>query len=59
VIIRVARDIVRDLSNQPVLLALVVVNVLFLAFATYTMSHISQSAERRDAVMAELAKRCN
>jgi hypothetical protein len=58
-ILKVANTIVHDLRSQPLLLALVVINAMFFAGSVYTLHHVSKSAERRDAVLATMAERCN
>jgi CDP-diacylglycerol pyrophosphatase len=57
-ILKVANTIVHDLRSQPILLALVVINVLFLAGTMYIWREVSQSVERKDALLATLTERC-
>jgi hypothetical protein len=52
---RVADNIVSSMKGQPVLLALMLLNVMFLALVWYSMS--TQTAARTAAIMA-LLERC-
>jgi hypothetical protein len=56
---KVATGIINGLKAQPLVLALVVVNVLFLIGCAYGLREISASAARRDTMLAdEIAKDC-
>jgi hypothetical protein len=56
---RIATSIINGLKSQPLILALVVVNVLFLIGCAYGLREISASAARRDMMLAdEIAKDC-
>ncbi|QOZ68895.1 hypothetical protein [Bradyrhizobium arachidis] len=56
--LRTTRAIVASLQAQPLALALVLLNVLFLAGFMLMLREISASAQRRDEVMMRLAERC-
>ncbi|MGX1163741.1 hypothetical protein AB7M16_000007 [Bradyrhizobium sp. USDA 372] len=56
--LRTARVIIDSLQAQPLALALVILNALFLAAFTLTLREISASAQRRDQVMMSLAEKC-
>jgi hypothetical protein len=55
---KVAGGVVDALRREPLSLALVVLNVLFLLMFYGVFREISASAERRDALLTELAKDC-
>jgi hypothetical protein len=55
---RVASDVVSSLKDKPLALALVVVNVLFLAVTSYVLSSVKASTERRDKLITELVTNC-
>lgn len=55
---KVAGIVVEALKAQPLILALVVVNVLFLIGGAYGLREISVSVARKDQLLAELAKDC-
>jgi ABC-type enterochelin transport system permease subunit len=57
-ILKVANTIVHDLRHQPLLLALVVINVLFLVGTMLIWREVGQSVERKDALLVQLADRC-
>jgi predicted Na+-dependent transporter len=57
-IIRLASGIVENLKAQPLVLALVVINLVFLLAGTLTVRAIGHSAERRDGIVIELIKQC-
>ena len=48
-------DLIAALKRHPLVLALVVVNVLFLS---YIVHEVAASGERRDQLIAELAREC-
>ena len=50
--------IVEGLRGQPLALALVIINVLYLIGGAYTLREISRSIERRDAMITTLTERC-
>lgn len=50
--------VARDLRSQPLALALVLINVLWLAWGGYTMREISSAATRRDQILLQLAEHC-
>jgi len=55
---KVATDVVAGLRGHPVVLGLIVVNVLFLASAAWTIKYIADAGVRRDALISQLAKDC-
>ena len=55
----VASTVAHGLKGHPLVLAVVVINVLFIVSAGWTLRSIAQSAERRDALLAQLVKDCN
>jgi hypothetical protein len=55
---KIAGGVVEALKREPVSLALVVLNLLFLLVFYGVFREISASAERRDTLLAELAKNC-
>jgi len=48
-------QIIAALKSHPVVLALVVINVLFLS---YVVREVAASGDRRDKLIAELARDC-
>ena len=54
----VASDVVDALKREPVSLALVALNLLFLVAFYFTITEISKSAARRDSLLSEVAKSC-
>jgi hypothetical protein len=48
-------DLIAALKRHPLVLAAVVVNVLFLS---YIVHEVAASGERRDQLIAELAREC-
>ena len=55
----VASGVVHGLRDHPFTLAIVVINVLFIVSAAWTLRSIAQAGERRDALIAQLVKECN
>jgi len=55
---KVATDVVAGLRGHPLALALIVVNVLFIVSAAWTLRSIAQASERRDALISQMAKDC-
>ena len=56
---QIASNVVSNLRDHPLVLALVVINVLFLIGCAYGLREISASAARRDTMLAdEIAKDC-
>ncbi|VIO80129.1 hypothetical protein CI41S_70890 [Bradyrhizobium ivorense] len=51
-------DIVDSLRGQPMVLAVVVINLLFLIGFAFLLREISQAVERKDALLAEIASHC-
>ena len=61
-VIRVSRAIIDSLKSQPLALALVIVNVMFLIGGTYILGSIAENLSgqqlRKDQLLASLAKSC-
>jgi hypothetical protein len=55
---KIAGGVVEALKREPISLALIVLNLLFLLIFYGVFREISASAERRDTLLAELAKSC-
>jgi hypothetical protein len=59
---KVASTTVESLKSQPLALALVIINVLFLLGGLYALHDLAQAMrvrdERKDQLLAELAKDC-
>jgi hypothetical protein len=56
--IRIATRIVEGLKAQPLALALIVVNLMFIIGFSYMLREIGQSVTRKDQLLSELAKDC-
>ena len=56
--LKAASEIIEGLRHQPLVLALVLVNLLFLVGFTLMLREVSQAVERRDALISDIAKRC-
>jgi len=54
----VATTVAHSLKDHPFALAIVVINVLFIVSAAWTLRNISHAAERRDALISQMAKDC-
>lgn len=54
----VADGVVKGLKEQPLALALVVVNVLFLGAGAWFLSRVADAQEKRDALIIQLVKDC-
>ena len=48
---QIAASVVEALRNQPLILALIIINVIVLAGFGYTLHQISKSIERKDALL--------
>lgn len=55
---QLARTLIEALRDEPLALSLVVINALFLLAGLYGLREIVHAVERKDALLAELAKRC-
>lgn len=55
---KIAGAVVEGLRDQPLALALVVINVLFLGLVGYTLYQVSERGIARDALIAKLAQEC-
>ena len=56
---KIAGEVARGLQAAgPLALPLVVINCVCLGIVGYTLYHISSASERRDTLIAELAKSC-
>jgi hypothetical protein len=51
-----ANRLIGALTTQPLAIALVVVNVLFLLTVTLTLREVAQSMERKDAMIEQCLK---
>lgn len=49
--LRIATSIVEGLKHQPLVLALIVMNLLFIIGFGYMLREVGQSAARRDAML--------
>jgi len=54
----VASTVAHNLKDHPLALVIVIVNVLFIASAAWTLKSIADAGSRRDALMSQLAKDC-
>ncbi|MBR1002722.1 hypothetical protein ABIF65_005997 [Bradyrhizobium japonicum] len=55
---KVAADIIEALRSQPMALAVVVINLLFLTGFAFMLREIVQAVARKDALLAEIASHC-
>lgn len=55
---KVATSTIDALKSQPLALALIVVNVLFLAFVMFIIHSLKEQGERKDALLGDLARNC-
>lgn len=55
----VASGVIDGLKQQPLVLALVVMNVLFLAGTGWVLNRVAESGERRDKMLMDLAQMCS
>lgn len=55
---KVAGGVIEAMKREPISLALIVLNVLFLVVFYGLFREISASADRRDAILGDLAKSC-
>jgi hypothetical protein len=55
---KVATGIIEGLKTQPLALALIVINVLFLGFMAFIIHSLKEQAERKDALLGDLARNC-
>lgn len=55
---KVAHGIVEGLKSQPLALAIIVINVLFLGFMVYITHSLKEQTERKDALLSDLARNC-
>ena len=51
-------SVVNGLKSHPLVLAIVVINVLFIGAAAYTLSSLAQAGARRDELIRDLATQC-
>ena len=56
---QIAVNVVEALHNQPLILALVLINVIVLAGFAFTLHEVSKSVERKDALFSELVGHCD
>lgn len=57
-ITEVASNVAEGLRTQPLALALVVINVLFLVAGLWIVGKVATGTERRDALLMQLVKEC-
>ena len=57
-IVGIGGKVIDGLRSQPLALALVVINLLFLVGFTLMLREIAQAVERKDALLAEIASHC-
>ena len=55
---QIAVNVVEALRNQPLILALVIINMIVLAGFAFTLHQVSNSIKRKDALVAELIRNC-
>jgi hypothetical protein len=55
---KVASGVVEGLKEQPLALALIVINVLFIAFMVFVLHSLKTQAERKDILLGDLARNC-
>jgi hypothetical protein len=55
---RVVGQVADSLKDHPLALALVVVNVMFLAMTSGVLYSVSKSGERRDKLLTDLVTNC-
>jgi hypothetical protein len=55
---KVATATVESLKSQPLALALIVINVLFIGFVSFVLHSLKDQAERKDALLGDLARHC-
>jgi hypothetical protein len=56
---KAAAEVAKGLAaGGPLALPLVIINVVCLGVVFFTLYHISNASERRDSLIAELAKSC-
>ena len=56
---KVAGELAKGLAAAgPLALPLVIINIVCLGVVFFTLYHISSASERRDSLIAELAKSC-
>lgn len=56
---KVANGVINGLKQQPLALALVAVNAMFLVALFWIMGSISENAKVRDAMILQLVKDCS
>jgi hypothetical protein len=55
---KVASGVVEGLKSQPLALAMVVINVLFIGFMSFVIHALREQGERKDALLGDLARNC-
>jgi hypothetical protein len=55
---KVATEIVATLKDRPLALALIVINILFLAMTAWVLFSVKESGERRDQLVSDLVTNC-
>lgn len=55
---KVVGGVVSGLAGNPILLALIVLNVLWMGIGVWIIREVSQGNQRKDLMMLQLAKDC-
>jgi hypothetical protein len=55
---KVASGVIEGLKSQPLALALIIINMMFLGFTIYIIHSLREHAERKDALLSDLARHC-
>jgi hypothetical protein len=55
---QVVSTVGENLKSQPLAFALIIVNLLFLGWASYVFNGVGEAGERRDQLIAQLVEKC-
>jgi hypothetical protein len=55
---QVVTTVGENLKSQPLAFALIIVNLLFLGWASYVFNGVGEAGERRDQLIAQLVEKC-